>query len=213
MNQIIIGSFIARKRKEQGLTQMQLGQALGVTDRAVSKWERGKCLPDASCMLELCKLLHVDVNELLLGREVPMDEYDVKLQENLTALYRKQEESNRRALRSESIIGFGSSISFLVLMFAACFAVESAVWRAAMIAIAATMLLVGVLYCLYLEQTVGYYRCKQCGHAHIPSYRQVFFAPHIWRNRYMRCPHCHRLSMQKKLVDAPPEKIDTLDGK
>lgn len=67
MDQIKIGRFIAEKRKEQKMTQVQLAEKLGITDRAVSKWETGKSLPDASIMLELCGLLGITVNDLLLS--------------------------------------------------------------------------------------------------------------------------------------------------
>ena len=76
MNQIKIGKFIAKKRKEQGYTQMQLAEKLGITDRAVSKWETGKSLPDASIMLELCGLLKITVNDLLCGEVVSMENYN-----------------------------------------------------------------------------------------------------------------------------------------
>lgn len=67
MNQEKIGRFIASCRKECGYTQASLGEKLGITDRAVSKWETGKSMPDASIMLELCNLLKISVNELLAG--------------------------------------------------------------------------------------------------------------------------------------------------
>ena len=60
-----IGKFIALCRKEKGLTQAQLGEKLNISDRAVSKWETGKCMPDSSIMLELCDILGITVNELL----------------------------------------------------------------------------------------------------------------------------------------------------
>ena len=67
MDQVKIGKFIAECRKQNNLTQMQLAEKLGITDRAVSKWERGKSLPDAAIMLDLCALLNITVNDLLSG--------------------------------------------------------------------------------------------------------------------------------------------------
>lgn len=67
MNQTDIGKFIAGRRKEKNLTQAQLAEKLNITDRAVSKWERGKSMPDSSVMLELCHILGITVNELLSG--------------------------------------------------------------------------------------------------------------------------------------------------
>lgn len=91
MNQIEIGKFIARCRKEKKLTQAQLAEKLNITDRAVSKWETGKSMPDSSIMLELCEILGITVNELLSGEKIDMERYEKKVDENLIALKRKDE--------------------------------------------------------------------------------------------------------------------------
>ena len=65
MNQIKIGKFISENRKKVNLTQFELAEKLCVTDRAVSKWENGKSMPDSSIMLELCEILQISVTELL----------------------------------------------------------------------------------------------------------------------------------------------------
>ena len=83
MNQTEIGKFIAKRRKEKQLTQAQLAEKLNITDRAVSKWETGKCMPDSSVMLELCGILGITVNELLSGEEVDMESLEKKADENL----------------------------------------------------------------------------------------------------------------------------------
>ena len=75
MNLSKIGKFIAKCRKVKGLTQEQLAEKLYITDRAVSKWERGLSLPDAGIMLELCSLLDINVNELLNGEKIEMKDY------------------------------------------------------------------------------------------------------------------------------------------
>lgn len=93
MNQTEIGKFIAKCRKEKQLTQAQLAEKLNLTDRAVSKWETGKSMPDSSVMLELCEILGITVNELLSGEEIGMERYEEKADENLIAL-KKREENN-----------------------------------------------------------------------------------------------------------------------
>jgi transcriptional regulator with XRE-family HTH domain len=67
MDQLKIGKFIAECRKQKQLTQLQLADKLGITDKAISKWERGIAMPDSSIMLELCDILGISVNELLNG--------------------------------------------------------------------------------------------------------------------------------------------------
>lgn len=93
MNQMHTGRFIASCRKEKGLTQAQLAEKLNITDRAVSKWETGKCMPDSSIMLELCNILDVTVNELFSGERIEMNNYEEKVNENLIE-FKKKEENN-----------------------------------------------------------------------------------------------------------------------
>lgn len=91
MTQTEIGRFIAQCRKEKKLTQSQLAEKLNITDRAVSKWETGKCMPDSSIMLELCKILGITVNELLSEEKIDTENFEKKADENLIALERKAE--------------------------------------------------------------------------------------------------------------------------
>ncbi|SNV77229.1 helix-turn-helix domain-containing protein [Clostridium cochlearium] len=70
MNQLSIGKFIAQKRKEHNMTQEQLAEKIGVSNKSVSKWETGKCMPDYSVVQELCKELEITVAELMDGEEI-----------------------------------------------------------------------------------------------------------------------------------------------
>ncbi len=91
MDQTQIGKFIAKRRKDKRLTQAQLAEMLNITDRAVSKWETGKSMPDSSIMLELCKILDISVNELLSGEEISKESFEQKADENLLDMQRKDE--------------------------------------------------------------------------------------------------------------------------
>ena len=112
MDQTKIGSFIAQCRKEKKLTQMQLAEKLGITDRAVSKWETGKSMPDSSIMLELCEILGITVNELLSGEVITMENYEKTADENLIALKRKDENN----LTRNGIIAILYSMALLIGM-------------------------------------------------------------------------------------------------
>ena len=81
MDQVKIGKFIAECRKRNNLTQMQLAEKLNITDRAISKWENGKAMPDSSIMLDLCQELKINVNELLSGEVIKMENYNEKAEE------------------------------------------------------------------------------------------------------------------------------------
>ena len=91
MEQEMIGKFISACRKEKGLTQMQLAEKLNITNRAVSKWETGKSMPDVSLMLDLCDILGINVNELLSGERITMEDYQKRAEENLMELQAKKE--------------------------------------------------------------------------------------------------------------------------
>lgn len=98
MNQEKIGKFIAKCRKENGYTQASLAEKLGITDRAISKWENGKSMPDASIMLELCQLLKINVNELLTGEHIIMDNYIEVAEKNLVEMKTKEENANKKMI-------------------------------------------------------------------------------------------------------------------
>lgn len=98
MNQVKVGKFIAECRKKKNLTQMQLAEKLNITDRAISKWETGKGMPDSSIMLDLCKELEISVNELLSGEVIEMENYEKKTEELLLEMARKEEEQNKKLL-------------------------------------------------------------------------------------------------------------------
>lgn len=151
MNQDKIGKFIAECRKEVGLSQAALGEKLGITDRAVSKWETGKSMPDVSIMLELCELLNINVNELLTGERLSMENYKQKAEENLLELQKQEEINNKKLLSLETVIGYTSSVAFLVMIFAASFAVENTWWRIALILIGMAIFVVGIIYAIKLE--------------------------------------------------------------
>ena len=117
MDQIKIGKFIASKRKEQKMTQVQLAEKLGITDRAVSKWETGKSLPDASIMLQLCGYLKITVNDLLSGEVVSMENYNERTEKNLIEVIRQKEDADKRLLTIEIVIGLLSTV-FMFTMIA-----------------------------------------------------------------------------------------------
>ena len=200
MDQEKIGKFISSGRKSTGLTQAALAEKLGITDRAVSKWENGRSMPDASLMLELCEILKITVNELLSGERLDMENYKEKAEENLLQLQKQEELNNKKLLSLEVVIGYISSISFMVLIFAASFAVTSSVWRMVMILIAAGIFVIGMLYCLRLEHDAGYYECPNCGKKYVPSMKAVIMAPHMGRSRRMKCPYCGKSGFHKKVL-------------
>ena len=200
MDQIKIGKFISKKRKENNITQSNLAEKLGISDRAVSKWENGMCMPDAGNIPELCKILNITINDLFSGEVVDMKEKEKKLEENLLELARQKEEKDKQLLTLEYVIGFGASISFLTLIFVASFIEMPTLIRIILIALSLVIFAVGMFYALKIEQIAGYYECAKCHHKYIPTFKSVFLAQHMGRTRKMRCPKCNQKSWNKKVI-------------
>ena len=200
MDQIKIGKFIADCRKEKKITQMQLAEKLGITDKAVSKWERGIALPDSSIMLEVCEILGITVNDLLSGEVVSMDNYNKEMENTLIEMVRQKEEADKRLLSLEIVLGI---IAVLPLIAAAITTsiVHMEEWKAALLIILSLLpLLIATPFAIKIEQKAGYYECRNCGHRHVPQYSSVFGAMHMGRTRYMKCPNCGKWSWQKKVL-------------
>ena len=198
MNQIKIGRFIAECRKNKNLTQMQLAEKLNITDRAISKWENGKAMPDSSLMLDLCKELGISVNELLSGEMVEVNNYNENLEKNLLEMVKQKEQADKRLLTMEIVIGVLSMIILLSLTFIASF-LEMEDWLRITLTISGLIpCMIGVLFALKIEQVAGYYECQKCHNKYVPTYSSVLWAMHINRTRYMKCPECGQRSWNKK---------------
>ena len=200
MNQEKIGKFIASCRKEQGLTQAVLAERLGITDRAVSKWENGRSLPDASIMPELCDLLKINLNELFSGERVAMENYNETSDALLLEMKKQEELANKKLLSLEVVTGYMASITFLVMIFVASY-VDMPTWvRVVIIAVGASAFAVGVTNCLKIEHDAGYYECPECGEKYVPEMKTVVMARHIGTSRKMKCPYCGNKAYHKKVL-------------
>ena len=200
MDQIKIGKFIVACRKEEGMTQAELAEKLGISDRAVSKWETGKSMPDSGIMLELCGFLKINVNELLSGERIMAEFYSKQVEENLLTMRREVEERDRRALKLEYWMGFSAVLSGSVLILLASF-LEMPFWLRMVLSVFALLMILLVSFiAVGIEQKAGYYECECCHHRYVPSYRQVILSMHRGRTRYMKCPVCGKRSWQKKVL-------------
>ena len=200
MDQVKIGKFIADCRKKTNLTQMQLAEKLNITDRAISKWETGKSLPDSSIMLELCDILCISVNDLLCGEIVTMANYNKELENNLLEIIKQKEQADKRLLSIEVFIGITAIIVLFALIFVAAF-IQMETWlRISLIVFGFILFWAGCFYALRIEQVAGYYECAHCKHRHVPTYKAVNMAMHMGRTRYIRCPQCGKKSWQKKVL-------------
>ena len=102
MNQEKIGKFISKCRKEKKLTQIELAEKLGVTDKSISNWENGRNMPDLSLFKPLCEILDISINELISGEKLSKDKYQEKLEENIISTI---DYTNKKILIKNNIIG------------------------------------------------------------------------------------------------------------
>ena len=204
MNQEKIGKFIASCRKKQKLTQEQLAEKLGITYKAVSKWETGKGLPDASIMKDLCNNLKITVNELLSGELINKEDYNKRAEEYMLEIYRQKEEGDRRLLKLEKIVGFLFVTYFIFILLTMNYLVEKNIISENMFLFIVIISLVYIVVMgsvlLKVEQIAGYYECGKCHNKYIPTYKSVNLAPHLGRTRYMKCPKCGKKSWNRKVL-------------
>jgi len=200
MDQLKIGKFISEKRKAKGMTQAQLAEKLGITDRAVSKWETGKSMPDVSLMLELCSLLGITVNDLLCGEVVSMEKINETTEKNLLEMAGQKEAADKRLLRLEVVMMVIASLFLLTMLLTAVFITKKSLLSFGFIGLGLVTFVIASLFALRIEQVAGYYECRKCGHRYVPTYWNVNKAMHMGRKRYMKCPKCGEKSWQCKVV-------------
>ncbi|MBQ2688351.1 MAG: helix-turn-helix domain-containing protein [Clostridia bacterium] len=200
MDQIKIGRFIAERRKKANLTQMQLAEKLGITDKAISKWERGMAMPDSSIMLELCGILGISVNELLSGEKTNMENNNQKNEQLLLDMAKELERKNKTIWTTMWIIMSVSMTALFACIFISAFLIPEGVWQIVSILGACILFLIPCFYALKLEISVGAYKCKNCGHEIVPTYSEALWAMHRGTTRYLKCPNCEKRTWCKKVL-------------
>ena len=199
MDQLKIGKFIAECRKQKNLTQMQLAEKLGITDKAISKWERGIAMPDSSIMLELCDILGISVNELLSGEKISMENNNQKNEQLLFDMAKELEQKNKTVWKSMWVIMIISMTALFSGILIAAFLIPEGVWQLITILGSCVVFLIPCFYALKLEVSVGAYKCKNCGCEIVPTYKEAMNAMHMGFTRYLKCPKCNKRTWCKKV--------------
>ena len=200
MDQIKIGRFIANCRKQANLTQMQLAEKLGITDKAISKWERGIAMPDSSIMLALCDILCISVNELLSGEKISMENSNQKNEQLLLDMAKEVERKNKIIWTTMWVIMCVSMTALFAGIFISAFLIPEGIWQLVTILGICIVFLIPCFYALKLEVSVGAYKCKNCGHKIIPTYSEALWAMHRGTTRYLKCPNCKKRTWCKKVL-------------
>jgi len=189
MDQIKIGKFIAQERKRKNLTQKQLAEQLGISDKTISKWERGNGFPEVSLLLPLCEKLDISVNELLTGKRVSEEEYRVKAEENMVNLIKEAQESKKKIILSAAVAGL--TIIAAVPLFVISGTVEMENWlRVLLVAIGIVVVTGGIIIACILDREAGAFECPECGERFVPDMKAYVMGPHTITKRKLVCPKC-----------------------
>ena len=129
-----------------------------------------------------------------------MDHYNEQLEKNLLDVAKMKEEADRRLLRLEWVMCISAIICMLGMCMVAAFLPMKDWLRVVLIIVGFVPFLLVLPYAIKIEQTAGYYVCAKCGHRYVPTFHSVLWSMHEGRTRYMKCPHCHQKSWQKKVL-------------
>lgn len=200
MNQLKIGTFIADCRKDNNLTQVQLAEKLGITDKAISKWERGIAMPDSSIMLKLCDILGISVNELLSGEKIVMENANQKNDRILLDMAEEIAKKNKTIWHAMWVIMITNLLVLFGGVILSAIFIPKGPWQLVAIIGFTVLFLIPCLYALKLEISVGYYRCKNCGQEIVPTYKEALMAMHKSTTRRLRCPNCKKRTWCEKIL-------------
>ena len=182
MDQIKIGRFIADERKRKGYTQKQLSEKLEISDKTISKWERGNGFPEISLLLPLCNELEITVNELLSGERVSEEDYRKKAEENMVNLVKEAQESKKKIILSARARGMGSWVRVVVVICGIC------------------ILVTGIVIACVLDRDAGAFECPECKTRFIPIMKDYVMGPHTLTKRKLVCPNCGAHKYCKKVL-------------
>jgi transcriptional regulator with XRE-family HTH domain len=189
MDQIKIGKFIANERKRKGYTQKQLAEILGISDKTISKWERGNGFPEVSLLIPLCEELEITVNELLTGERVSDDDYKKKAEENMMKLVQEAQESKKKIILSAMVVAIAFVPAFLLIYIVGAFEM-STLLRVILTVVAVVVILASVIIACILDREAGAFECPECHERFVPDMKSYMMGAHTITKRKLRCPNC-----------------------
>lgn len=199
MDQIKIGKFIADERKRKGYTQKQLSEKLEISDKTISKWERGNGFPEVSLLLPLCNELEITVNELLSGERVTEEDYRKKAEKNMVNLVKEAQESKKKIILSAMVAGLTIFAAIPLFLLSGMQVMED--WlRFLLIVIGLIVICGGVSIACILDREAGAFECPDCHNRFIPDMKSYVMGPHTITKRKLVCPHCGAHKYCKKVL-------------
>ena len=199
MDQIKIGKFIAEERKAKKYTQRELADKLSISDKTISKWERGNGFPEVSLLLPLCNELNITVNELLSGERLQEVDYKKKAEENMVNLVKEAQESKKKIVMSALVATLVIIAAVPLFVIAGAFKMQ--VWtRALIIGIGIVILVLGIAIACILDRDAGAFECPECKERFVPDMKAYVMGPHTITKRKLTCPKCGCTKYCKKVL-------------
>ena len=193
-----IGCFLAELRKAKNLTQEELGEQIGVTNKTVSRYENGNYLPPVEILQMLSKLYDVSINELLSGKCLDDGQYKENAEEFIVADLIKKRKDAKKRLTLSVISAIASILSGLVIILMGAL-LAAPVWlRISCIAFSAVIIALGVAVSCALTVDAGVYECPNCGEKFVPSIKEFICGAKTFTKRKLKCPKCGKKSYCKK---------------
>lgn len=199
MDQIRIGRFIAEERKRKGYTQRKLAEQLGISDKTISKWERGNGFPEVSLLLPLCEELEITVNELLVGERVSEEEYQEKAEENMVNLLMEAQESKKKIVLSAMIVGLSLLPALTLIIISGALVMENWI-RVILTSIGLLVIVGGIIIACILDRDAGAFECPECKERFVPEMSEYIMGPHTITKRKLKCPKCGAHKYCKKVL-------------
>jgi transcriptional regulator with XRE-family HTH domain len=200
MDHIKVGQFIAECRKKKDLTQAQLAEKLNITDRAISKWENGKAMPDSALMLDLCDTLGITVNELLCGEVSDQEQRNEQLEELIFQMAKNEERYHKRLRHSACVIVATSLVALICLISLISLLIPECGFQDFMIIMSVILFIIPCMIALKFQVETGYYECKNCQNMFVPNYKEIVALMQTPNRRLLKCPECGKWTWCKKLI-------------
>jgi len=199
MDQIKIGKFIAEERKTQKYTQRQLADKLSISDKTISKWERGYGFPEVSLLLPLCNELEITVNELLCGERLQDVDYKKKAEENMVNLV-KEAQNNKKKILLSAMYGWLTIIAAVPLFIISGLAQIDTWMRIVLILSGIVVVIIGISIACILDRDAGAFECPECQTRFVPDIKEYVMSTHTLTRRKLTCPHCGAHKLCKKVL-------------
>ena len=193
-----VGTFLSELRKERNLTQDELGEQIGVTNKTVSRWENGNYLPPAEMLQILSELYDVSINELLSGGRLDEKHYKENAEEYIvTDLMKKRNEAKKRLAVSCIVAAITILAGLSIILLSAL--LSAPIWlKIGCIVFSLIIIVLGVGVCCVLTVDAGVYECPACGEKFVPSMKDFIGGAHAFTKRKLKCPKCGKKNFCKK---------------